>query len=216
MSNLTIYRALIDAGMTAQGACAVIGNMMAESGMKPNIAQRSMTNLSDEDYTEAADNGLIDFAGDRVGYGLCQWTDSRRKAALLAFAKARSRSVGDEGIQVPYCVAELAENYPALWKELCSSHELYALTSDVCTLYERPAVNNVKARYDYAKQALDYFLALPSEDEPSKDEPPPDACPVGGCGSTDISVECELLAAYLRTEEFQKGLLAFIAKGGAL
>ena len=212
MSNATIYRALIGAGMTAQGACAVIGNMMAESGMKPNIAQRGMTQLSDEDYTQAADNGLIDFAGDRVGYGLCQWTDSRRKAGLLAFAKTRSRSVGDETVQVPYCVAELTENYPALWKELCSSHELYALTNDVCTLYERPAVNNVRARYEFAKQALDYFLALPPE-EASKEEPPPDACPVGGggCGSTDISVELGLLAAYLQTGEFQKGFLAFIA-----
>ena len=87
MSNKTIYDALISAGLTQEGACGLMGNMMAESTMKSNIAQRGMTGLSDEQYTAAADNDMISFATDSVGYGLCQWTSSDRKAKLLAFAK---------------------------------------------------------------------------------------------------------------------------------
>ena len=143
--------------MTKEGACAVIGNMAAESGMKPNIAQRGLTTMSDEQYTAAADSGSIDFANDSVGYGLCQWTFHTRKAGLLSHAKARALSVGDETAQVTYCIVELMKDYPVLWKQLCSSHELYALTEAVCTLYERPAINNVKARYDYAQQAMLFF-----------------------------------------------------------
>lgn len=72
MSNRTIYDTLRAAGLTAEGACALMGNMAAESTMKANIAQRGMTHMSDADYTAAADNGMIDFANDSVGYGLCQ------------------------------------------------------------------------------------------------------------------------------------------------
>ena len=64
MSIKTIYKALIDAGLTPEGACGLMGNMMAESSMKADIAQRGMTALSDEQYTAAADAGTIDFVHD--------------------------------------------------------------------------------------------------------------------------------------------------------
>ena len=83
MTNKEIYNQFRDAGLTAEGACAVLGNMAAESGMKPNIAQRGMTTLSDEAYTASADNAIIDFVHDGVGYGLCQWTHPDRKRKLL-------------------------------------------------------------------------------------------------------------------------------------
>ena len=38
MSAKTIYDRLRSHGMTAAGACAMIGNMSAESGLKANIA----------------------------------------------------------------------------------------------------------------------------------------------------------------------------------
>ena len=72
MSNRTIFDGFRASGMTPEGAAASVGNIAAESGMKPNIAQRGMTQLSDEAYTAAADAGSIDFVNDGVGYGLCQ------------------------------------------------------------------------------------------------------------------------------------------------
>lgn len=165
MSNKTIYDALLAAGMTKEGACAVLGNMAAESGMKPDIAQRGMTALSDEAYTASADNGLIDFARDGVGYGLCQWTWPPRKAELLAFAQSRGLSVGDSGAQTAFCLAELQRDYPRLWRRLCSEGDLYQLTEAVCTEYERPAVNNVGARYEFARQALRCFGETPTQPE---------------------------------------------------
>ena len=152
MSNRTIYDALINAGLTRAGALGVMGNMMAESAMKSNIAQRGTTKLSDEQYTAAADNGLIDFAHDGVGYGLYQLTYHKRKANYLSFCKARGVSVGDEDAQVEFCIKELREDFPALFKTLCTSDDINQCSDLVCSQFERPAVNNFDTRRAYAHQ----------------------------------------------------------------
>lgn len=161
MSELTIYAQLRTAGMTAAGACGMMGNMYAESSMKANIAQHGMTNLSDEDYTAAADNGNINFAYDAVGYGLCQWTYYSRKLELWDFAHNRGKSVGDEETQVEFCLHELKAYYSGLWALLCSVNDVYTAASEVCTLYERPAENNVTVR---AQKAWEYYQKYASVD----------------------------------------------------
>ena len=163
MSIKTIYNALTDAGLTPEGACGLMGNMMAESSMKADIAQRGMTALTDRQYTAAADAGELDFAHDAVGYGLCQWTYRTRKAELLAFARARGVSVGDEAMQVQFCLRELREDFPGVWRVLTGSKDLYECARIVCIQYERPAVNNVDARHAYAQS---FFRQLPGAAEP--------------------------------------------------
>ena len=152
MSARDIYAKLIAAGLTHEGACGLMGNMQAESGMKSNIAQRGMTALSDEEYTAAAAEWPVKFIHDGVGYGLCQWTYWSRKQALFNFAQERGASVGDEGMQVEFCISELKNDYPGLWALLCSVTDIYTAASEVCTVYERPAVNNITVRAGYANQ----------------------------------------------------------------
>lgn len=156
MSNQTIYDSLVHAGLTPEGACGLMGNMYAESIMKANIAQRGMTKLSDEEYTAAADKGMIDFIGDGVGYGLCQWTYGPRKALLLAFCKSHGQSVGDEFAQVQFCLQEL-QSYPSVNSILRSSTNLKQCSDIVCTEYEKPAVNNLDERYNYALKFYNEF-----------------------------------------------------------
>ena len=146
MSKLTILTALVRGGMTPIVACAMGGNMMCESNMTANIAQRGMTTLTDAEYTEAADCGAIDFAHDAVGYGLCQWTYFTRKQRLLEYAKSMGATVGDETMQVNFCLAELRGEYPALWEYLTTAQDLYDAAARICKEYERPAVNNIADR----------------------------------------------------------------------
>ncbi len=146
MSKLTILAALVRGGMTPVAACAMGGNMMCESNMQANIAQRGMTTLTDAEYTAAADSGTIDFAHDAVGYGLCQWTYSTRKQRLLECAKSMGASVGDEAMQVDFCFKELRGEYPALWNYLKTAQDLYGAAARICREYERPAVNNIADR----------------------------------------------------------------------
>ena len=152
---MSIYGALVRAGMTAAGACGLMGNMQAESGMKSNIVQRGMAALSDGEYTRRADAGELDFIRDGAGYGLCQWTYWSRKQALLRFARERGVSVGDEGMQVEFCLSELCGEYPALRRFLCETQDVRAAAERVCREYERPAVNNVDARAAYAARIAD-------------------------------------------------------------
>ena len=152
MSTISILTALVKGGMSPVGACAMGGNMMAESGMKSNIAQRGMTKLSDEEYTAAADRGEIDFAGDGVGYGLCQWTYAARKTKLINLAMIAGRSVGDESLQTDFCLRELKTDFAALWAYLQMTTDLGCAVERICKEYERPAVNNIEARYKYARQ----------------------------------------------------------------
>ena len=126
MKAKEIYDILRAGGLSHAGALGMIGNMMAEAGpsLPPNIAQRGMTNLSDETYTDRANKGTIDFVRDSVGYGLCQWTFWSRKQALLEYAREYGVSVGDGPMQVNFCLTELRDDYSNLFKMLCESDNI--------------------------------------------------------------------------------------------
>jgi len=157
MTNREIYDAFRAAGMTEAGACGLMGNMKAESGMKPNIAQRGMTTLTDERYTAAADNGSIDFVHDSVGYGYIQLTYWSRKQKYLELCRKLGKSVGDADTQIKFIIMELMQDYQMVFMLLRSSNDLYECTRTVCIQYERPAINNVDARYEFALQFFNEF-----------------------------------------------------------
>ena len=200
MGALSILQKLVEAGMTVEAACAMGGNMMAESGMKANIAQRGLlVGLSDEQYTAAADAGTIGFINDSVGYGLCQWTYPTRKQHLLDYAQSMGASVGDEFTQVQFCVAELKTDFSDLWKYLCETNDGYTATERICKEYERPAVNNIGARTKYAEELYIKYSAVLSVGVSHEDnidrEPASDILPDISEGRTP---EAEYLAALLK------------------
>lgn len=166
MNTETIYEALRSAGLTSEGACGLLGNMQAESAMIPNIVQRGMTSLTDAQYTALADSGALDFARDGIGYGLCQWTYHTRKAALLEFSREHGSSVGDGAMQVQFCIRELQEDFPGVWRVLTASHDLYECARIVCVQYERPAVNNIDARHAYAQRICAELAGTQSQSAP--------------------------------------------------
>lgn len=182
MTNRQIYDAFRAAGMTAEGACGLMGNMQAESGMVANIAQRGMTPLSDADYTAAADNGTIDFVNDAVGYGYIQLTYHTRKAKYLAYCKQLGKSVGDAKTQIDFIILELTADYPMVMLTLRTSHDMYECTKQVCEKYENPAVKNTDTRYHFAQQFYDEFCGSSALADAHAAQAPtlstPDACPV--------------------------------------
>ena len=183
MKTKEIYDILRDGGLSHAGALGMIGNMMAEAGpsLPSNVAQRGMTKLSDAQYTAAADNGLIDFVHDAVGYGLCQWTYHSRKQGLLNYARQQGVSVGDGVMQVNYALKELREEYGGIYGVLCNSTSIDDCADVVCTQYEFPAVNNLAERRQYAHGAEQQIKSEPEAPTytPPKQDPiqatfPPD------------------------------------------
>ena len=168
MSEQTIYADLRRTGMTHEGACAMLGNMQAESGLKANIVQIGMTSLTDAQYTKLFDVNPEHCISDGVGYGLCQWTYPARKKNLRQFARNWGVSVGAEDMQTAFAIEELKTEYAALWKYLCETDELYTATERICKEFERPKVNNVDERYK-AAQEFSASLAAMGATETSPD-----------------------------------------------
>ena len=154
MSAGNIYDKLRAAGMSHAGACAMLGNMEAESSLRPDNLQNSYEKklgFVEGLYTAAVDNGSYkSFAADSAGYGLCQWTYGPRKRNLLSFAESRGVSIGDENMQLDFAVQELKSEYIGLWSFLCCTEDIYTATERICEEFERPAVNNVDTRYAFA------------------------------------------------------------------
>ena len=146
----TIWNALRAAGMTEAGAAGMMGNLKAESALIPNNLQNTYERKlghTDVTYTAAVDNGsYTKFATDAAGYGLAQWTYPSRKSALLAYAKAQGKSIGDLGMQLAFLVKELREGYPAVWKTLTTTGSVRAASDAVLLQYERPADISEKMR----------------------------------------------------------------------
>ena len=122
MNERLIWEKLLAAGLTPAGAAGLMGNLKAESGLNPKNLQNSFEKklgMSDADYTAAVDCGAYaGFVTDGAGYGLAQWTHPDRKAALLAYAKARGRSIGDLDVQIGYLLQELQTVFKSLWDKL--------------------------------------------------------------------------------------------------
>ena len=162
MGELSIYQALRQGGLTAAGACAMMGNMYCESLLKSNIVEKRCT-LGDEDYTRAVDIGTISryqFKVDAFGYGLVQWTYPSRKEALYDYARSLNVSIGDEKMQCDFCIYELQTDYAGLYSYLCQTGDLPEATKRICAEYEQPVVNNFADRINAAQR---YYNQLANE-----------------------------------------------------
>ena len=86
-------------GFNDFGVAGLMGNLDAESGLRPNNLQDTYSikfKLTDTQYTIAVDNGsYTNFIYDEAGYGLAQWTYWSRKQNLLNYAKSKNKSIGD-------------------------------------------------------------------------------------------------------------------------
>ena len=131
--------------ITEYAICGFLANWNTESNMRSNNMQNSYEGKepyywTDEKYTQAVDNGsYIDFAVDRIGYGLAQWTSSGRKQGFWDYARKTARSISDMQMQMEY--AEIELNSPSYKKtreglESCQSAGEAAVI--IMTTYEKP------------------------------------------------------------------------------
>ena len=140
MGEASIYNALRKGGLTEIGACAMMGNMYKESFLKSNNVENS-SNLSDEEYTAAVDDGRItghQFAVDRLGYGLYQATLASRKQSLYNLAQSKGVSISDEAMQCEMCLIELKRDFSNLYCWLQTATDLDEATEKICWEFENP------------------------------------------------------------------------------
>jgi len=134
---------LISKGLSKAGAAGLMGNLYAESGLRPNNLQNTYEGklgYSDAEYTELVDKGVYtNFVKDCAGYGLAQWTYWSRKQSLLAFAQAAGKSIGDLEMQLDFLYKELSESYKAVLSTLKTAADVKTASDSVLVNFERPA-----------------------------------------------------------------------------
>ena len=152
-------------GLTAAGTAGLMGNLDAESALRPNNLEDTREGKlgSDTVYTSRVDSGAYkNFTTDNAGYGLAQWTVSDRKSPLYQYKTSRGTSIGDLGMQLDYLNSELTGKFPGINSVLRTTSDVNAASDKVLKEFERPAVLNYQAR---RSKAMNFYNKFGSGDE---------------------------------------------------
>ena len=129
-------------GLNNYAVAGIMGNLKAESNLRPNNLQNSFERklgYTDISYTQVVDSGkYTKFATDGAGYGLAQWTYHTRKAALLEFAKSKKKSIADLEMQLEFLWKEM-QNYTGMMNVLRDAHDVLTASNVFLFSFERPA-----------------------------------------------------------------------------
>ena len=109
-----IWDALLSNGWTSVAAAGLMGNLQAESRLRPNNLEDEMNTsfgMTDEDYTRRVntnDYSLDSFMNDSAGYGLAQWTFPDRKQKLYNYMMTNTKpfDISDMDGQIGYLLSE--------------------------------------------------------------------------------------------------------------
>lgn len=164
-ADKVIWDALKGKGLNAFAIAGIMGNLYAESALKPTNLQNTYEKslgYTDDAYTAAVDNGsYTNFVKDSAGYGLAQWTYWSRKQNLLNYAKSVGKSIGDLNMQIEFLWNEL-QGYKTVMTVLKSAKSIKEASDIVLTEFERPANtgDSVKtARASYGQKYYDKFAS---------------------------------------------------------
>lgn len=162
----TIWNHLMSWILNPFGVAGMMGNIRAESELKPtNLQDRFNTTLkmTDDEYTRAVDNGSYSstqFINDKAGYGLCQWTYWSRKRDLYDYLKKNGLSIGNLSGQLNFMKLEMETNYPTLVSSLKSAKSVLDASNAVLFVYERPGDQSKKVqdlRASYGQELYNEF-----------------------------------------------------------
>ncbi len=163
-----IWSSLLSLTGNPYGAAGLMGNLYAESALRPSNLQNAYEKslgMTDEQYTVAVDNGSYNnFVRDSAGYGLAQWTFWSRKEALLNYAHAAGKSIGDLDMQLDFLATEIA-GYKAVMEKLKTASSVREASDAVLTGYERPADQSEAAqerRASFGQKYFDKYVNVPN------------------------------------------------------
>ena len=169
LNEETIWNFLTETGLNAYAVSGIMGNLYAESALKPANLQNSYEKslgYTDDSYTAAVDNGsYTNFVKDSAGYGLAQWTFWSRKQALLDFAKAAGKSIGDLAMQLDFMWKEL-QGYTAVLNVLKSATSVKEASDAILTGYEKPADQSDTVKTKRASYGQGYYDKYAGADVP--------------------------------------------------
>lgn len=167
---IAIREYLLGKGLNEYAVAGVLANMYVESKLRSDNLQNSYETrlgLSDAEYVKSVNNGsYLNFASDRAGFGLCQWTSSGRKAGLYSYVTARNKSIDDLHTQLEYFWYELSTAYKNVLNVLQNAKSVDEATRVVMLKYERPknqSEENQLARVGYGLEFYKKYAVTDTE-----------------------------------------------------
>lgn len=168
MSKQTIWNFLkTHTSLPETSIAGIMGNMECESNCESCRKQNdfSADRSVSKEYARQTNAGTNNFVRDAVGFGLCQWTYWSRKENLLNSCRSQGKGVEDEEAQLAFMLAEMQNEYSAMWKRLFQVTTIAEAAKLVCAEYERPAVLNITERTKAGQKIYEEFHS--SEPEPT-------------------------------------------------
>lgn len=159
LNEKQVYDYFKSKGLTDAGVSGLLGNLMAESGLKSNNLQNSYEkalDMQDTIYTYYVNNGIYTkekFVNDKAGYGLAQWTFSTRKEALYDYALQIGHTIDSTEMQCQFLFKELSKKYKDVFNVLISSNDIRECSNKVLIDFEKPkdqSINVQNKRYEYS------------------------------------------------------------------
>ena len=148
-------------GLNDYGIAGLMGNLQAESGLKPTNLQNSYESklgMNDAEYTAAVDAGTYtNFVKDSVGYGLAQWTFWSLKQEMLNYHKAAKKSIGDGQTQMEFLAHQLSNSYKSVWTILQNASSIREASDAVLLKFERPADQSEAAQLKRANLGQSFY-----------------------------------------------------------
>lgn len=175
INEKTMWNYFKNQGMTDYGVAGLMGNLYAESGLRPCNLQNSYEKslgMSDAQYTAAVDAGsYTNFVTDKAGYGLAQWTYWSLKEDMLEYFQAKEKSIGDGQTQMEFLVYQLSKDYKAVWNVLTSAKSVREASDAVLLKFERPADQSESVQEKRANYGQTYYDKYAKKEEPKIEEP---------------------------------------------
>lgn len=207
------------AGLNDYAVAGVMGNLYAESTLRPCNLQNSYEKslgMTDAEYTAAVDQGIYtNFIKDSAGYGLAQWTFWSLKEQMYNYFKEKGKSIGDGQTQMEFLVYQLKNSYKAVWNELMNAASVRAASDTMLLKFERPADQSEAVqikRANYGQGYYDKYHIEPPKEE-SKEEPVPETKPPVEEPKVEVTPEpTPEIKPEIPTEEFSESWIKALLK----
>ena len=175
-----IWQYLKAQGFTDAGTAGLMGNLYAESGLKPTNLQNNYEKklgFTDDSYTKAVDNGSYrNFVNDQGGFGLAQWTYYTRKYALYDMWKSGGySSIGSVELGCDFLIHELKNSYSGLYDMIKNAVNIRTVSDYILHDFENPADQSTSVEELRESLGMEVYEAFSgsSETPDNPDEPIP-------------------------------------------
>lgn len=167
--------------MTEAAALAVVGNFQCESNCEPFRVEGDFSPYKtiSKAYVQGVTDGSISrytFSHDAKGFGLYQLTFWSRKEEYYDYWKANGGKLDSAELQTRFAIKEMKRDFSNLWNYLTQTTDIFTACSRICREFERPAVNNIDARFQAANR-FKHELNLDEWKDGGGDDPEPQPTP---------------------------------------